>query len=140
MWIAMFKHGTDSTALGVGTDFDYAVAALLRAYPAAAGHAIDVGEIRAGQGFVTAEEIVSLRIATTENQGKQGLATQPKAQEMSSNGHETNGEMATRNLSISVDKLREMRWMIEKAGGDLDAFDAGVIQLERVCHGITGTD
>lgn len=64
-------------------------------------------------------------------QGVEGAANQ-----MSLNGHETNGQLATRNLSIAIDKLQEMRWMVEKAGGDMAAFDRGVSQLDVVCKEI----
>lgn len=47
-------------------------------------------------------------------------------------GSETNRQLATRNLEIQVDRLCEMRWMIEKAGGDVEAFDQGVNRLRSV--------
>lgn len=37
--------------------------------------------------------------------------------QMSHNGHETNGELAARNLSIDIRKLLEMRHMIVAALG-----------------------
>lgn len=61
------------------------------------------------------------------------------ANSISHNGHETNGELARRNLLIAVERLREMRWMVEKAGGDLVAFDHGVQQLDKVFQDITAS-
>ena len=57
-----------------------------------------------------------------------------KAQQKSSNGHETNGEMACRNLRINVYHLQEMRGMVESATELGDAamrdFDAGLSNLQ----------
>ncbi len=53
-------------------------------------------------------------------------------QEISSNGHETKAETAIRNLSISIEKLIEMRWMMITASGPaigLAAFDEGIDKL-----------
>jgi hypothetical protein len=56
-----------------------------------------------------------------------------KAQEMSHNGHDTNGELAARNLAIHVAQLKEMRWMLTKAlepsSPALSAFDEGASRL-----------
>lgn len=51
---------------------------------------------------------------------------------LSHNGHETNRQLALRNLEIEVGRLNEMRWMIEKAGGNVEAFDQGMAQLRTV--------
>ena len=60
------------------------------------------------------------------------------ASKLSLNGHETNRQLASRNLEIQVDRLCEMRWMIEKAGGDIAAFDRGVDQLRSVFGSLQG--
>lgn len=61
------------------------------------------------------------------------MSTLSLCDQMSENGHETNGEMAERNLSITVESLNEMRWMIVNAVGInseiLSSFDDGVSKL-----------
>lgn len=56
--------------------------------------------------------------------------------EMSANGHETKGQMASRNLGLQVAGLDEMRWMMVAALGEktmpMAAFDEGVELLRLV--------
>jgi hypothetical protein len=60
---------------------------------------------------------------------------------MSLNGHETNGEMARRNLAIHVAELREMRHMMENAfepsASALCDFDAG---LSKLCSALAALE
>lgn len=64
--------------------------------------------------------------------------TTTQAQQMSPNGHETNGELAARNLFIEIQKLMEMRPMIVNALGantaGVQAFDVGVSKLLDTQH------
>ena len=61
-----------------------------------------------------------------------------QGQEMSPDGHETNNELAARNLFIDIQKLMEIRPMIVNALGTntagVQAFDAGVSKLLDTQH------
>lgn len=63
-----------------------------------------------------------------------------KAQQISINGHETNGELARRNLAPHVAGLQVMRYMVTNALEPDDpallAFDEGYAKLQVSLAGI----
>ena len=63
-----------------------------------------------------------------------------KAQQISINGHETNGELARRNLASHVASLQVMRYMVTNALEPDDpallAFDEGYAKLQASLAGI----
>jgi len=63
--------------------------------------------------------------------------------DLSTNGHETHGQMAHRNLDIFVGRLKEMRWMMVNAcsndPGALAAYDEGLAKLAKSLNIISAT-
>ena len=89
------------------------------------------------QADASGNEIVHTSFSPSQ-QGKNTMAT--KAQQISINGHETNGELARRNLASHVAGLQVMRYMVTNALEPDDpallAFDEGYAKLQASLAGI----